>query len=916
VSLNLLLNHFETIAEAPGGIARLRQLILQLAVQGRLVEQNLNDQPASVLLRGAKRSAVDEGFSNNRKRKVFTTEKYPALPEYVPIGWHLCLLEDCLVLINGRAYAQTELLTQGTPVLRIQNLNNSEAWYYSDLELPSEKYCDKGDLLFAWSATFGPYIWRGPKVIYHYHIWKVLPSEALDKHFGYYLLLYLTEQVREQSHGLAMLHMTKAQMEQWPILLPPLAEQRRIVERVDQLLALCDALEQRQARRDEERKRLLAALIDSLLGAAGPDEVAAAWARLRDGFDLAFDAPESVAPLRQAVLQLAVQGRLVEQDPADEPAGVLLERIRKEKARLVRKEKQKKVDPLSEVISDQQPFQIPGSWEWVRLATLITFGPSNGISPKAVETPTSIKSLTLTATTSGKFDGRYFKYIDEKIAPDSDLWLENGDVLVQRGNTLDYVGVTAIYNGPPYEYVYPDLMIKLRMSSEIEVAYLHTAMNSRPMRDYLRSRAMGTSGSMPKINHATLVSLPIPLPPLAEQRRIVERVDQLMALCDDLEAKLREERAAAAKVADVLCQAITVPQPSIPVPAVERADDALVLELPMRQPMPVIQPVEAETILLAYALQQHQGTRGESTLGHVKAEKIVHLTEAIARRDLGRQPRRLPRGPADPRQLERAIAVGRRWGAFDVIARQHAAWGYQFVPGANLATVAARFVEVFAEQAATAARVVDLLVPLKSRQAEAVATLYTVWNDLLRAGEQPDDEQLFAAFRAFHTSKERFQPAVLIRWLTWMRERDLVPDGQAKPTVRAEPRDTDDIQMPAKDEGRQTFPDLPQQMRLDLAAPIADHAQQGDTAQHTNGTLVQSALGLADTFANDDNAYTAVRTLLVERGALTNSEVQVALGLDAATARALLRQLVAEGAARQEGERRGTRYVMCEAPLM
>ncbi len=141
-------------------------------------------------------------------------------------------------LINGRAYKKSELLDEGTPVLRIQNLNGGDRWYYSNLHLPPDKYCDRDDLLFAWSASFGPYIWDGDKAIYHYHIWKVIPGPRLDKRFAFRLLGFLTQSVKDAAHGVAMLHITKGKMEAWEIPLPPLPEQKRIAEILDAADAL------------------------------------------------------------------------------------------------------------------------------------------------------------------------------------------------------------------------------------------------------------------------------------------------------------------------------------------------------------------------------------------------------------------------------------------------------------------------------------------------------------------------------------------------------------------------------------------------------------------------------------------------------------------------------------------------------
>ncbi len=155
----------------------------------------------------------------------------------LPDGWAWERLGDYAEFVNGRAYSQDELLDQGTPVIRIQNLNGGERWYYSDLDLPSEKYCESGDLLFAWSATFGPYVWYGERAIFHYHIWKVLPRQGLDRAFAYHLLQRITAQLKSSAHGVAMLHITKAGMENWRIALPPYNVQQRIAARIEAHMA-------------------------------------------------------------------------------------------------------------------------------------------------------------------------------------------------------------------------------------------------------------------------------------------------------------------------------------------------------------------------------------------------------------------------------------------------------------------------------------------------------------------------------------------------------------------------------------------------------------------------------------------------------------------------------------------------------
>ena len=152
----------------------------------------------------------------------------------VTTTWPLVELKEFATLINGRAYKRDELLDEGpTPVIRVGNFFSNRGWYYSDLELDESKYCDKGDLLYAWSASFGPRIWEGPRAIYHYHIWKVVTSDKIDKKFLFYLLQEDSERIKSEGNGIAMMHATKSGMERRKFPLPPLEVQKEIVAEVE-----------------------------------------------------------------------------------------------------------------------------------------------------------------------------------------------------------------------------------------------------------------------------------------------------------------------------------------------------------------------------------------------------------------------------------------------------------------------------------------------------------------------------------------------------------------------------------------------------------------------------------------------------------------------------------------------------------
>ena len=181
---------------------------------------------------------------------------------------------------------------------------------------------------------------------------------------------------------------------------------------------------------------------------------------------------------------------------------------------------------------------IDDCWEQGLLAELMQGKPRNGYSPKPADRLTAVKSLTLSATTTGRFLSQHFKYIDEPIATDSHLWLEPGDILIQRANTLDYVGVSALFEGPSGEFIYPDLMMKCRANQNVAPQFLHYILSSDRTRNYFRSNATGTSGNMPKINQQVVMSAPVSWPSLEEQSEIVRRTQSLFSLADQLEARL------------------------------------------------------------------------------------------------------------------------------------------------------------------------------------------------------------------------------------------------------------------------------------------------------------------------------------------------------------------------------------------
>ena len=241
-------------------------------------------------------------------------------------------------------------------------------------------------------------------------------------------------------------------------------------------------------------------------------------------------------------MNLAVRGKLVKQDQANGSGAELMANI----ASSIGPRKFTRVD------HNLIDFAVPEGWDLQCLDAITQDGPKNGLSPTKTENSIAPKAITLTATTSGQFDGRHFKHVDVSLEAAEPFWLQPNDLLFQRGNTPEYVGMAAIYDGPERQFLYPDLIMRVRIFSEMDLRFVHLWCISPVARNYLMANATGAQKTMPKINQGVLKALPIMIPPLAEQHRIVAKVDALMALCDQLEASLTTTATTRSKLLNAL----------------------------------------------------------------------------------------------------------------------------------------------------------------------------------------------------------------------------------------------------------------------------------------------------------------------------------------------------------------------------
>lgn len=374
----LVTEHLPLLASAPEGIKKLRGLILELAVRGKLVPQDPNDEPASELLKqiaDEKSRLVAEG--KLKKQKSLANFGADDFPFDLPCGWGWTRLGD---ITNFGITSKRDVISVDTWVLDLEDIEKDTSRVlrkvrFSERGSLSDKNCfSKGDVLY---GKLRPYL---NKVVVADEggvcTTEILPFRCYGRFDPLYFRAvlkspYFVCYVNAKSYGMKMPRLGTEDGRQALFPLPPYSEQQRISAKVDELMALCDRLEAQHDDATAAHSQLVQTLVDSLAQAKDADDFTASWQRLSAHFDVLFTTEASIDALKQTILQLAVMGKLVPQDPSDEPAGELLKRIAEEKARLVAEGKIKKQKPLPEIAVEEKPFAMPTNWEWVRLDSLL-----------------------------------------------------------------------------------------------------------------------------------------------------------------------------------------------------------------------------------------------------------------------------------------------------------------------------------------------------------------------------------------------------------------------------------------------------------------------------------------------------------------------------------------------------------------
>ena len=551
--------NFDTIAEAPNGIARLREFVLRLAVRGNLVPQNPADEPANRLI---ERAAVKRTQSVKKRTgsKKSTSSSPPDMTtpdwEDLPSGWTwTCTAALGVLNPKNQVEDDTRVSFCPMPVIPTDYRESvvSEVRRWGDIKKGYTHFAE-GDVVV---AKITPCFQNRKSCIMtalergvgagttELHVIRPFTDAVVPK---YLLLFYkspdfLQNGVDRMTGTAGQQRVPREYFAYTPLPLPPLAEQHRIVAKVDELMDLLDRLEETRRRRENMRTASRDSSLAALRAADTADEIKTAWIRIASRIDDLFMTPADVSPLREIVFQLAIRGQLAPQSEDDEPATTLLNRIAERKKRLVKK-KVGKPKHLLPVTDGKVPFSAPSGWTWCRLGSILGHC-RNGISASPNDNGIGYPMLRISAATSRQDavvnldDYRFADVPTEKAEP---YLIEADDLLACRFNgNLHFVGRVAIVpNVIDRKIMHPDKLIKLQ-AIEISPQYLCYAMNAESTRKQIHEVAATTAGNI-GINGRQLQNLLIPIPPLAEQYRIVSKVGELIRITDRLEYHLATKK--------------------------------------------------------------------------------------------------------------------------------------------------------------------------------------------------------------------------------------------------------------------------------------------------------------------------------------------------------------------------------------
>ncbi|MFV2328761.1 restriction endonuclease subunit S [Escherichia coli] len=555
------------------GIKKLRELILELAVRGKLVPQDPNDEPASELLKriaAEKAELVKQG--KIKKQKPLPEISEEEKPFELPQGWEWVRLGDFTNIIRGITFPGNEKSQFQAPgkiaCLRTANVQEQIDWddliYISDSFVKrDEQYLQEHDIVMSMANsrelvgkvalaslpdnskfTFGGFLSvLRPLVVNEIYLMALLRCET-----------YKSQLIESASQTTNIANISLAKLNPLPVCIPPAKEQIHIVKKMNELMSLCDQLEQQSLTSLDAHQQLVETLLGTLTDSQNAEELAENWARISEHFDTLFTTEASVDALKQTILQLAVMGKLVPQDPNDEPASELLKRIAQEKAQLVKEGKIKKQKPLPPISDEEKPFELPDGWEYIYLndiCSLITDGTHQ--TPKY--TTEGRPFISAQCVKPFKFMPENCRYVSEE---DHNLYIKNRnpeqqDILLSRVGAG--IGECAVIDTDLEFSIYVSTALIKPVKKYINSQYICIWLNSPIGRLFSSNYTYGKGVSQGNLNLSLIRTFVISLPPYLEQQLIVDKTLEYLEICEKLKFRIQSAKQTQLHLADALTDA-------------------------------------------------------------------------------------------------------------------------------------------------------------------------------------------------------------------------------------------------------------------------------------------------------------------------------------------------------------------------
>lgn len=555
------------------GIKKLRELILELAVRGKLVPQDPNDEPASELLKriaAEKAELVKQG--KIKKQKPLPEISEEEKPFELPQGWEWVRLGDFTNIIRGITFPGNEKSQFQAPgkiaCLRTANVQEQIDWddliYISDSFVKrDDQYLQEHDIVMSMANsrelvgkvalaslpdnikfTFGGFLSvLRPLVVNEIYLMALLRCET-----------YKSQLIESASQTTNIANISLAKLNPLPVCIPPAKEQIHIVKKMNELMSLCDQLEQQSLTSLDAHQQLVETLLGTLTDSQNAEELAENWARISEHFDTLFTTEASVDALKQTILQLAVMGKLVPQDPNDEPASELLKRIAQEKAQLVKEGKIKKQKPLPPISDEEKPFELPDGWEYIYLndiCSLITDGTHQ--TPKY--TTEGRPFISAQCVKPFKFMPENCRYVSEE---DHNLYIKNRnpeqqDILLSRVGAG--IGECAVIDTDLEFSIYVSTALIKPVKKYINSQYICIWLNSPIGRLFSSNYTYGKGVSQGNLNLSLIRTFVISLPPYLEQQLIVDKTLEYLEICEKLKFRIQSAKQTQLHLADALTDA-------------------------------------------------------------------------------------------------------------------------------------------------------------------------------------------------------------------------------------------------------------------------------------------------------------------------------------------------------------------------